>query len=465
MSVCQDWLRRDQAENRDVATVRRIMAREVLPYIGEMQIEAVRKRDLIGLIDRVADRAPIRANRVLAHTKRMFRWAAARDLIEVNPAANIEKPTAERARDRVLSDAELVAIWHAAGRVGGAYGAGVRLLMLTGCRVAEVFEAKWSEIDGDALKLPAERSKSKEGRTVWLSPPALEVIGALPRFAGCDWLLTASGRNPFRAMATSKDRLDKELAGEEMPEWRHHDFRRTLATNLQRMGVRLEVIETVLGPYQRQPVGYRRHLPKASFRGRGRRGRATVGRAHHHPARRRDGEGGHAAAWGDAMSASADWPGAWLAFELLRRLPAYQAAWAEYRASAVKIPRLGDSDCCRHAEIRCRRCRLFRRPAITKVGGGIRATVHARPRGHAESHGHIPWGLGSRRVGGQRWCGVAESFVFDPEQAIRHGAGAGGGMWRWASTLARLSRRNSTKRAEVADQNGRQTGQRVARAR
>ena len=73
----------------------------------------------------------------------LFKWACLRDLIENSPAANIERPTAERARDRVLSDAELVAIWHAAGRVGGAYGAGVRLLMLTGCRVAEIFEARW----------------------------------------------------------------------------------------------------------------------------------------------------------------------------------------------------------------------------------------------------------------------------------------------------------------------------------
>ena len=266
LSVCQDWLRRDQADNRDVATVRRIMAREVLPYIGEMQIEAVRKRDLISLIDRVADRAPIRANRVLAHTKRLFRWAAARDLIEVNPAANIEKPTAERARDRVLSDAELVAIWHAAGRVGGAYGAGVRILMLTGCRVAEVFEARWSEIEGDALRLPAERSKCREGRTIWLSPPAREIVDALPRYAGCDWMLTASGRNPFRAMATSKDRLDRELAAEALPDWRHHDFRRTLATGLQRMGVRLEVIETVLGHVSGTRAGivgtYQRHSLK-----------------------------------------------------------------------------------------------------------------------------------------------------------------------------------------------------------
>ena len=147
--MCHDWLRRDQADNRDVATVKRIMAREVLPFIGEMQIEAVRKRDLIAVIDRVADRAPIRANRVLAHTKRLFRWAAARDLIEVNPAANIEKPSAERARDRVLSDAELVAVWRAAQRLGGPFGAGIKLLMLTGARFSEIFEARWSEVHGD----------------------------------------------------------------------------------------------------------------------------------------------------------------------------------------------------------------------------------------------------------------------------------------------------------------------------
>jgi len=262
-AVAEDWLRRDQGDNRDVARVRRIMAREVLPYLGEMSIEAVRTRDIIGLIDRVADRAPVHANRVLAHTKRLFRWAAMRDLIENSPAATIEKPTAERARDRVLTDAELVAIWHAAGRVGGAYGAGVRLLMLTGARVAEIFEARWPEVHGDALLLPAERSKSREGRTIWLSPPAREIVDALPRFAGCDWLLTARGRHPFQARASSKDRLVHELAAEGMADWRLHDFRRTIATGLQRMGVRLEVIETVLGHVSGSRVGivgtYQKH--------------------------------------------------------------------------------------------------------------------------------------------------------------------------------------------------------------
>ncbi|MFO1037300.1 MAG: integrase arm-type DNA-binding domain-containing protein [Geminicoccaceae bacterium] len=249
-AVVTDWLKRDQAGNRDVATVRRIMDREVLPAIGEMQIDEVRKRDIIALIDKVADKAPIRANRVLAHTKRMFRWAAARDLIEHSPAASIEKPSQERPRDRVLSDDELIAIWRAAERIGGAYGHGVQLLMLTGARIAEVFEARRSEIVDDGIRLPRDRSKNDEARIIWLSPQAKAVMEALPHFANSDWLVTATGKRPFRAIGTSKIRLDAEIANGEntpIPDWRHHDLRRTLATNLQRLGERLEVIEHVLG--------------------------------------------------------------------------------------------------------------------------------------------------------------------------------------------------------------------------
>ena len=58
-------------------------------YPGKRPIAAVRKRDLIELADAIVDRgAPIMANRVLAHTKRLFKWAAGRDLIESDPAVS-----------------------------------------------------------------------------------------------------------------------------------------------------------------------------------------------------------------------------------------------------------------------------------------------------------------------------------------------------------------------------------------
>jgi integrase len=270
-AVTEEWFRRDQAGNRDIYRVRRIMDREVLPTLGDMEMVAVRKRDLIILLDRIADRAPIRANRTLAAVKRLFNWAASRDLIELNPAAFIEKPAPEIRRDRVLGDCELAAVWHAACRVGGPYGAGILLLTLTGARLSEIFEARWSEIDEKAgvLRLPAARSKSKEGRSISLSEQADGVLCALPRFAGCDWIITASGQRPFKAVGTSKLRLDAALAGPISP-WRVHDIRRSVATGLQRLGVRLETIEAVLGHRSGSRSGivgtYQRHRFDAEAR-------------------------------------------------------------------------------------------------------------------------------------------------------------------------------------------------------
>ena len=123
-TVIEEWLRRDQAENRSRDEVERIMRREVMPDARQAApIEEIRKRDLIAMVEAVVDRgSPVMANRVLAHTKRLFRWAAGRDLIEIDPAAHIEKPTPERNRDRVLTDDELV------GRLarGGDHGRAVR---------------------------------------------------------------------------------------------------------------------------------------------------------------------------------------------------------------------------------------------------------------------------------------------------------------------------------------------------
>ena len=148
------------------------MAREVLPYLGSVPMPEVRKRDIIDVVDRVAERAPVRANRVLAHIKRLFRWAAGRDLIEIDPAAHIEKPTPERKRDRVLDDEELAAVWRAAATMGGPFGAGVQLLIVTGARREEVFALARAEIDREAacIRLPATRNKVNEPRVIPLSP-------------------------------------------------------------------------------------------------------------------------------------------------------------------------------------------------------------------------------------------------------------------------------------------------------
>ncbi|MEZ5905434.1 MAG: integrase family protein, partial [Geminicoccaceae bacterium] len=158
--ACQEWLRRDQAGNRTATEVARIMEREVLPYIGDGDLASIRKRDIIEIIDRVADRgATVRANRVLAWMRRFLNWCAARDLIDANPAQFVEKPSRETRRERVLDDGEIDLIWRALDASPQPFRDGLRLLILTAAMRDEIFGARWSELDeaGRCLKLPAER--------------------------------------------------------------------------------------------------------------------------------------------------------------------------------------------------------------------------------------------------------------------------------------------------------------------
>lgn len=246
-AVAEDWLKRDQGSNRRLPEVRRILDRDVLPAIGDKPIADLRKRDVIEMVDGITDRGSgIMANRTLAIVKRLLTWAAGRDIVESNVAQFVEPPADETRRDRVLSDGELVDIWHAADAQGGPYGAGVKLLMLTAARREEIFALSEDELDlaAAAIRLPASRTKVKEGRTIPLSPQAVVILEALPRLAG-PYLLSATGERPWRDFSRSKRSLDKRLSG--MRPWVLHDLRRGCATGLQRLGARLETIEAVLG--------------------------------------------------------------------------------------------------------------------------------------------------------------------------------------------------------------------------
>jgi integrase len=256
------WLETDQKDKRHRGEVERMLRKDVLPAWDARPLASVHKRDVIDLIERVHERAPVGANRLLGSLQRFFKWAAARDLIEASPAAAVEKPGRETTRGRVLSDAELVEIWRAAERMGTAYGAGIRLLILTAARRGEIFRARRDELDlaGGRILLPAVRSKNGEPRSIWLPPLTLEIVAALPAFTGSPWLLTAEGQHPCTNHGYNRRRLDAlflearrtealklraDLDGvEPIPRWWVHDLRRTAATGMQRLGVRFNWSDT-----------------------------------------------------------------------------------------------------------------------------------------------------------------------------------------------------------------------------
>ena len=120
------------------------------------------------------------------------------------------------------------------------------MLLLTGCRRAEVFGARWSEIDAAEMlwRLPRERTKNATPHAVPLAPQAWAIVAAQPRFAGCDFIFTNDGRRPIGGFSRLKYALDQPM--QPAVPWVLHDVRRTAASGMQRLGTRVEVIEQVL---------------------------------------------------------------------------------------------------------------------------------------------------------------------------------------------------------------------------
>jgi integrase len=207
--------------------------------------------------------------RTAAYGRAAFAWAAKRGALSVNPFADLPIAKSIAKRERVLSDAEIAEIWRAAGNATSPYGTIIRLLVLTGQRRGEVAGMTWSEIleDLTTWTLPGERTKNSVAHSVPLSPSARDLLAALlsndpkeakrVRASGALVLPGAVG-TPFTGWSKAKRALDKAImdnraktatAGTSpspLIPWSIHDLRRTVATGLQRLGVRLEVTEAVL---------------------------------------------------------------------------------------------------------------------------------------------------------------------------------------------------------------------------
>jgi integrase len=218
--------------------VERIFKAEVLPRWHGKTVHEIRKRDVIRLNDELAADRPILANRTYGWIRKFFAWLGERDVLTASPCNGIRMPARETARDRVLSDAEIVRFWYAAS--ADAAGPLLKLLLLLGQRRGETAGMLWSELDERTWSIPSSRTKNAKAHSVPLSRQARDIIQALPRI---DARVFAAVRGLYGFDACKK-RIDAAM-GPEAP-WVIHDLRRTLATGLQRLGVRLEVTEAVL---------------------------------------------------------------------------------------------------------------------------------------------------------------------------------------------------------------------------
>lgn len=248
------------------------LRRYVAPVIGKKPLPEIKRTDIVSIFDNLPSGHPALPRNVFDHTRKLFNWARERGDIDRSPFDGFKGPPNVPSRDRVLSDHELKLIWKASTGLGRTFGPMIRLLMVTGQRREEVAGLDWKELHRPASEwvIPAARSKNGKAHTVPLSEIAITQLDALA--GGKEWpekglVFTTTGSTPASGHSRAKQRLDRLMSellhGTDLEPWRVHDLRRTVATGLQRLGVRFEVTEAVLNHVSGSKSGvagvYQRH--------------------------------------------------------------------------------------------------------------------------------------------------------------------------------------------------------------
>lgn len=252
-----------------------IMNNHVVPVIGTISMPDLLRGDISRVISKIPDcQAALRRN-VYATMSAFYSWTAD-DYEEATnlPIADVSPfqfrkraPKVPDARERVLDDKEILLIWKAANKLSPPFNAFIHLLLTTVQRRSEVAGLDWRELNRESRQwvLPATRSKNGKSHVVHLGKLAVATIDRLA--GGENWpaqglTITTNGNKSLGGFSYVKRLLDAALAdlateeGVALPaHWIIHDIRRTGATKLQSLGIRLEVTEAVLNHQGKSKTG------------------------------------------------------------------------------------------------------------------------------------------------------------------------------------------------------------------
>lgn len=187
---------KDYAAERSKATQRNYKAAfdsHIKPWLGTIPVIDLTPVDVEKLHHRLRA-TPTQANRVIAALSKFCSWQR----LDPNPCKGI-RLNPEQKRTRYLSVDEYARLGKALrdGRKAGAHAsaplAAIELLLLTGCRPAEVAGLQWSFIDlqRGVIQLPTSKTGAKP---VFLSVDAVKLLKGWPRFAESPYVFPGTGR-------------------------------------------------------------------------------------------------------------------------------------------------------------------------------------------------------------------------------------------------------------------------------
>lgn len=235
----------------------------IVPALGHHKIADLTRAD-VSRFHHDQRETPYLANRALAVLSKMLNLAEIWGLRDdnTNPCRHVSRYR-EKKRERYLTNAELkrlgevLAKAEAANRESPYFIAAIRLLILTGARLAEITTLKWEHVDLEhhLLRLPDSKTGQKE---IVLNDAALDILRNVPRtmdnphviVGGRDGQHLVNMKGPW-----GRIRHEAGLDG-----LRIHDLRHSFASVAAGMGESLPVIGKLLGHTQAQTTARYAHL-------------------------------------------------------------------------------------------------------------------------------------------------------------------------------------------------------------
>jgi integrase len=215
--ITERYLSLEGENTRYWQQTRRFIELNAYPVLGSRPITTITKAQIADAIDTTRKRSHSAARLTFAALRPLFKWAHERGIIDANPMAAMRGPEPLKARERILTDAEIKAFWQGASEQSWPFENVFKLLLLTGQRREEVAGARWRELDLDAGAWTIAKERTKNGRThrLDLSPQAIRLLdpigeNAAPRLAGNtdDLVFSTTGTTPVSGFSKVKARLD-----------------------------------------------------------------------------------------------------------------------------------------------------------------------------------------------------------------------------------------------------------------
>jgi integrase len=287
--VYERWVTVELVRRKDGGKeVRRMFEKDVLPLLGEIAIEDIRKGHVTHVTDALLARGVNRmAKQIFSLMRQMFRFAVDRDILDSDPTAAIRKAKIggrDTERDRVLSEDEIRELSRKipAAALLKSSELVIWIVLSTCCRIGELLKAKWEHINfetGEWL-IPAANSKNGKPHRVRLSEFALEKFcelrsinnqAASGRHSNEEvWCFPNRNNSDHVCVKTVTKQVGDRQRGNAEPmsrrspftkalelrggPWVPHDLRRTGATMMTALGVIPEVAERCLNHTEQSRV-------------------------------------------------------------------------------------------------------------------------------------------------------------------------------------------------------------------